>query len=69
MPSLNFHPLNPQSPILNPDSFSVPRVPTLAITKRLRITGLVQGVFYRESMRRRANQLGMTGWVRNRADG
>ncbi|MEQ1882532.1 MAG: acylphosphatase [Burkholderiales bacterium] len=41
----------------------------MAITKRLRITGLVQGVFYRESMRRRANQLGMTGWVRNRADG
>ena len=37
--------------------------------KRLRITGIVQGVAYRESMCREAARLGVTGWVRNRLDG
>ncbi len=39
------------------------------ITRRLRIHGLVQGVFFRESMRLRAKELNVTGWVRNRSDG
>jgi acylphosphatase len=39
------------------------------VTRRLAITGLVQGVWYRESMRREAERLGITGWIRNRPDG
>jgi acylphosphatase len=39
------------------------------IACRLRIRGLVQGVFYRESMRQRAVELKVGGWVRNRIDG
>jgi len=29
----------------------------------------VQGVFFRDSVRRRAESLGVAGWVRNRDDG
>lgn len=38
-------------------------------TFRLVIHGLVQGVFFRDSMRREAQRLGVAGWVRNRSDG
>ena len=41
----------------------------MKITRRLRISGHVQGVYFRESMRQRAEQLKVTGWVRNCADG
>jgi acylphosphatase len=39
--------------------------------KRLtaKITGLVQGVSYRYYTRREAVRFGLTGWVRNEADG
>lgn len=39
------------------------------ISRRLRIHGVVQGVYFRESMRQRAAELNVKGWVRNRLDG
>jgi acylphosphatase len=37
--------------------------------KHLFIEGRVQGVFFRESTRREAQHLGLTGWVKNLPDG
>jgi acylphosphatase len=39
------------------------------VRRRVVVHGLVQGVWFRESARRRAEELGVAGWVRNRPDG
>ncbi len=39
------------------------------VTRRLSITGRVQGVGYRDWCLRTARAARLTGWVRNRADG
>jgi len=36
---------------------------------RVRIHGHVQGVFFRDSCRREASRLGVSGWVGNESDG
>jgi acylphosphatase len=33
------------------------------------VTGLVQGVFFRDTTRRRAEALGVAGWIRNTPEG
>lgn len=35
----------------------------------IRISGKVQGVFFRASTQQRARELGITGWVKNEKDG
>ena len=38
-------------------------------TRQFFVSGRVQGVGFREATRKRADELGMAGWVRNLADG
>jgi acylphosphatase len=39
------------------------------IRRHVVVRGLVQGVFFRDSLRRLASSLGVSGWVRNTGDG
>ena len=39
------------------------------IARRVRVTGRVQGVFYRVWTQGQARELGISGWVRNCPDG
>lgn len=38
-------------------------------TKHYVIKGVVQGVFFRFNAKRKADELGLSGWVKNRVDG
>jgi acylphosphatase len=39
------------------------------IAREIIIKGKVQGVFYRASAKEKADELGLNGWVKNRAEG
>ena len=39
------------------------------IRRRVTVSGRVQGVFFRETVRRRAESARLAGWVRNNSDG
>jgi len=39
------------------------------VRRRVRASGRVQGVFFRDSTRREAERRGVAGWVRNCSDG
>ena len=41
----------------------------MTIARRVVVHGQVQGVFFRETVRRRAYRAGVAGWVRNNDDG
>ncbi|WP_373496057.1 acylphosphatase [Aquiflexum sp.] len=41
----------------------------MKISKRVRVFGKVQGVFFRKSTQQKAITLGIKGWVKNEADG
>jgi acylphosphatase len=41
----------------------------MTVRKRVRVHGAVQGVFFRDSVRRAALPCGVAGWVSNRSDG
>jgi acylphosphatase len=42
---------------------------TEPLRRRVVVHGQVQGVFFRDTCRRKASQRGVAGWVRNRPDG
>ena len=41
----------------------------MSIARNVRVTGLVQGVFFRAWTQGQARELGISGWIRNCADG
>ena len=41
----------------------------MAVARRAVVHGRVQGVFYRDTIRRAAQQRGVAGWAANRSDG
>ncbi len=41
----------------------------MRIRRHVLVRGLVQGVFFRDTARRRAEAAGVAGWISNRTDG
>jgi acylphosphatase len=41
----------------------------MSVSRRVRVAGAVQGVFFRDSVSREAQSRGLAGWVRNCDDG
>jgi acylphosphatase len=41
----------------------------MSVRRRVRAHGNVQGVFFRDSVRRAADRAGVAGWAANRSDG
>jgi acylphosphatase len=41
----------------------------MKILKKVKVSGKVQGVFFRVSTQRKAEELGVKGWVKNEKDG
>ncbi len=41
----------------------------MPVVAKLKIHGRVQGVFFRQSTREKARELGLSGWVKNMPDG
>jgi acylphosphatase len=41
----------------------------MQVLAKLKIHGRVQGVFFRQSTREKARELGLSGWVKNMPDG
>ena len=58
-----------QAKQLGPDKPFPAATVGLSMRVRVLITGRVQGVLFRESTRREADRLGVSGWVRNLPDG
>jgi acylphosphatase len=44
-------------------------VQAVPVRRRVVVHGLVQGVFFRDTVRRHAQSRGVAGWVRNNRDG
>lgn len=42
---------------------------TAVVARRVVVSGEVQGVFFRDGVRREAGRRGVAGWARNRSDG
>ena len=41
----------------------------MTVRRRITVRGRVQGVFFRDTTRRRADELGVAGWASNEPDG
>src|SRR4051794_29776215 len=68
--SLTFERRRPTEVCPNHNRATIPAMPDEhRIRRRAIVHGNVQGVFFRDSTRERANAHGVAGWVSNRADG